>query len=152
MNFLIADDREEKQEALSLFMKEIYSSCNIVQTYAYNTTFEQIRKNKFDLIFLDMTMPSFDAKSGKKEHDRSLRTLAGRDIIIKMAYRKIKIPTLIVTQFEVFGRHNQITPIEEITNELMEQYPDIVYGCVLFDFQSDSWKSQLNNEISKVLK
>ncbi|WP_251265578.1 hypothetical protein, partial [Enterobacter hormaechei] len=73
--------------------------------------------------------------------------LAGKEIISSMAYRKLYSPVILVTQFEVFGRHNQLTSIDDIFDEINGLYPDIIKGSVLFDFQSDSWKSKLDNFI-----
>ncbi|HIF9452676.1 TPA: response regulator [Photobacterium damselae] len=142
MKFLIADDNIEKQDAIKSFILRNFPQSEIMQTYAFNSTFDILRKNSIDFMFLDMTMPTYDNHEGS-QIDKSLRTLAGKDLISKLAYRNMKVKTAIVTQFEVFGRHDQITPIESIYHDLQKKHPDIVLGCVVFDFQSESWEAQL---------
>lgn len=150
MKILIADDSNLKQELIKNFLKSIIAEVEIIQTYAFNTSFLEIKKKKIDLILLDMTMPSFEKSPEKVDIENSLKTLAGQSIISKMSYRNINIPTIIVTQFEVFGRFNSITPIEEITKELMDLHPKIVKGSILFDVQTQVWQEQLQHMIKGI--
>ncbi|EKN6076500.1 response regulator, partial [Yersinia enterocolitica] len=142
MNILIADDSLQKQELLKELIIDEYPNGVIFQTDSFNSTFKEIKSRLFDLILLDMTMPTFEQnKRGSSEG--KVRTLAGKDIISKMVYRNIITPTILVTQFEVFGRHNHLISIKEMADELMINYPEIVRGCILFDFQSDIWKKEI---------
>ncbi|ELF1048475.1 hypothetical protein RM768_003474 [Enterobacter asburiae] len=148
MKILIADDNIYKQDILNAYIKNKFPDADISQSYSFNSTRKQIFENVFSLILLDMTMPTFDSndKSATVSESRN-RPLAGKEIISSMAYRKLYSPVILVTQFEVFGRHNQLTSIDDIFDEINGLYPDIIKGSVLFDFQSDSWKSKLDNFI-----
>lgn len=146
MKILIADDNSEKQSNLKSTILDNFNDIQIVQSWAMNTTFSEIKTCSYDLILLDMTMPSY-ASNSKSSHE--LRTLAGRDLILKLAYRKISVPIIIVTAFEVFGRHESIEHINSISGDLINEYPELVKGYIIYDFQSDSWKSSLIKEIKK---
>lgn len=150
MKILIADDSDDKQVSLKTLLELEFRDVELSYTKALNTTFSEIRKSFFDLVLLDMTMPSFEDANGE-DVDVNLKTLAGKEIIGKIAYRKISVPVIIVTAFEVFGRHDNLKHISTIYNELMQSYPDIVKGYVFFDIQSDDWKTQLIKEVKKVL-
>ena len=146
MKILIADDNYQKQEELKKFVEDKFPYADIEQQFAFNSTFKALNSNDYDFVFLDMTMPSFEQSKGDIT-DQTLRTLAGKDIVTNLSYRNIFVKIIIVTQFEVFGRHDQITPIDSIFNELKEKHPKMILGCVLFDFQSDSWKIDLHKLI-----
>ncbi|WP_275234883.1 hypothetical protein [Pantoea ananatis] len=149
MKVLIADDQDSKQESLNDFMTSNYSNIIIDKSYSFKGTRDKIIRNSFDLILLDMTMPSFDSQPDKDNIvDGKNRALAGKDIIQTMVYRQIISNVIIVTQFDVFGRHYQMTSIDEIIEPLVKDYPDIVKGYVLWDYQSDSWQANLLNIIN----
>lgn len=151
MNILIADDNLQKQRILRKCIDDNFNQTDITQTFSFTTTVKALTSSiHFDVILLDMTMPNYDSRE-PMNNDGKMRTLAGHDVITKMAYRGIKTPTIIVTQFEVFGRHSSLKPIEEIAKELIDNYPDIVKGYVLFDLQSEIWKTELIRKIKDFL-
>ncbi|WP_261138514.1 response regulator [Serratia quinivorans] len=150
MNILIADDSNQKQIIIREFISTEYPSAEITQTYSFSSTINKINSHEYRILLLDMTMPTYEVEE-KSKPDNKMRTLAGKDVITKMAYRKKLIPTIIVTQFDVFGRHNHLSSIKDIAEELIHTYPDIVKGYVLFDLQSESWKKDLKVHIEKIL-
>ncbi|MEQ9941511.1 hypothetical protein ABRP58_05565 [Pectobacterium aroidearum] len=150
---LIADDQQEKQRSLKEFLEQNFNNYISDSSYSFRGTREKIINNKYSLILLDMTMPSSDNKTHSDfVSDGKGRALAGRDIIQTMHYRMMETPVIIVTQFDVFGRHNQLTSIEDIASDLLSNYPTIVKGYVLWDYQSENWKGVLLNLIKGCFK
>jgi CheY-like chemotaxis protein len=153
MKILVADDQDSKQESLTEFIVSNFKDTEIDHSYSFKGTRDKIIKNRYDLVLLDMTMPSFDSQPDKDNIvDGKNRALAGKDIIQTMAYRQIIYNVIIVTQFDVFGRHYQMTSIDEIIEPLVSDYPEIVKGYVLWDYQSDTWKTKLLNMINGLMK
>ena len=149
MKVIIAEDNDLKSSAISEFLLKNFPDSEITITTAIRSTFNAIKNDNFDLLLLDMTMPSFE---GDNDIDRGeLRALAGRDIISKMSYRRLFIPTIVITQFEIFGRQSNMTPIGEIANELSVKFPEIIRGCILFNFQSDIWQKDLLTIIKDII-
>lgn len=150
---LIADDQQEKQRSLKEFLEHNFSDYITDSSYSFRSTREKIINNNYSLILLDMTMPSSDSKTHSDfVSDGKGRALAGKDIIQTMHYRKTEIPVIIVTQFDVFGRHNQLTSIEDIASDLLSNYPSIVKGYILWDYQGETWKDVLLNLIKGCIK
>ncbi|MFQ2197038.1 response regulator [Aeromonas hydrophila] len=149
MRILIAEDNDDKATALCCFIKDNFEHVLIEHAKALNTAFHKIKNHSYDLILLDMTMPSFE-NFDNSDIDVTLKTLAGKDLINKLAYRKILTPVIIVTAFELFGRNDNIEHINSIASELKTIHPDIVKGCVIFDVQSNNWKAALLKEINRV--
>lgn len=151
MDILIADDQAEKHRTLKAFLEEHFNSYVIDHSYSFKSTRDKIISQKYDIILLDMTMPSFDSKQNVESiSEVKKRALAGRDIVQTMNYRCIQSSVIIVTQFDVFGRHNQLTSIEEIATDLILTYPNLVKGYVLWDYQGDSWKDTLKKLIEEI--
>ncbi|MDV2962477.1 response regulator [Shewanella algae] len=148
MKILIAEDDNFKMKTLEDFFVSDFEGVSITITKSKQETIRSISEHNYDLILLDMTMPSYE---GESEMERGeLRPLAGSDIISRMAYRKTFIPTIVVTQFEVFGRGSGISQIDKVMAELKEKFPEIVKGHVLFNLQSSTWRNELKTLVDGV--
>lgn len=150
VDILLADDSQEKIK----YVKEIldanieYDTLDI--SNSYNSTTKAIKKKIYDLIILDMSMPTFDPVKGRT--NATPRPLAGKDIMSKLHYRSINIPVVILTQFDVFGRLSDAVGLEDLTNDLSDSFPDNFKGCVFYDPQSSLWSNELVTVIKGILE
>lgn len=149
MKILVADDNDEKLQFILDLLREHFTDVDLTWTKAVNTTFRELISTKYDLCLLDMTMPTFEVALGE-DLDRNLKTLAGKEVIGKLAYREIYVPIIVITAFEVFGRHDNLKHMRTVYKELAEEFPEIVRGFVFFDIQSESWKDDLIKQIKDV--
>ena len=93
------------------------------------------------MVILDMTMPIFSKGIGK--NSSQLRALAGRDVMAKMKYYDLDIPVVVITQFDIFGRHGDVMAVSDLSNQLSNEYGDFYRGCVYYDEKNDLWKKKL---------
>ncbi|TCI04924.1 response regulator [Corallincola luteus] len=149
LNFLIADDNYEKRQDLSDLVSENFVECNIDFSESFNSTSKMLREQTYDLVLLDMSMPSFDPRDGKSKSP--VKALAGKDLMLKMRYRGISFPVIVVTQFDIFGRHSDAVGIDKLVDDLRDDFPDNFIGCVFYNTQSKSWKQELLDMISGVV-
>ncbi|MDP5147565.1 hypothetical protein ORI98_14070 [Shewanella sp. ULN5] len=140
INFLIAEDQLDKATDIVDVLKENYKNSDFDYSVSYAGTAKKIKKLDFDIIILDMSMPNFDPKPGEKP---ALKALAGRDIMAKMQYRKKFVPVIVVTQFDIFGRHSDAVSIDKLSIDLNNDFPNIFSGCVYYNTQSKSWEEDL---------
>ncbi|MEN3756043.1 response regulator [Aeromonas veronii] len=150
IKILLADDSQEKlkyiKETLDANIK--YDVLDI--SNSYNSTTKAIKKNNYNLVILDMSMPTFDAVDG--QISATPRPLAGKDVMSKLHYRGNKTPIIILTQFDVFGRLNDVVGIEDLKSDLKSSFPDNFKGCVFYDPQGSTWISELLSIVNEVLK
>lgn len=146
IKILLADDSPEKttyiKEALDKNIK--YSILDV--TISYKSTTTAIKKNHYDVLILDMSMPTFDPVDHKTLP--TPRPLAGKDILSKLHYRKINLPVIVLTQFDVFGRVVDVIGLNDLTEDLEKTFPNNFKGCVFYDPQSSKWI----NELIQILK
>ncbi|WP_446446751.1 hypothetical protein [Shewanella sp. 1180_01] len=140
IKFLIAEDQADKASDIVEIIQSRYADASFEYSVSYAGTAKKIKKNEFDIVILDMSMPNFDPKLGEKP---ALKALAGRDIMTKMQYRKTFIPVIVVTQFDIFGRHSDAVSIDKLGVDLKKDFPDIFAGCVYYNTQSKSWEEEL---------
>ncbi len=140
INILIADDQSDKANDIRNVIKDNFNNSTFDYSVSYNSTNIKLKKNDYDMIILDMSMPNFDPKEGKQP---ALKALAGKDIMVKMKYRNINIPVIIVTQFDIFGRHSDVISIDDLISGLELEFPDIFHGCIFYNTQSKLWEKEL---------
>ena len=148
IRILLADDSPEKityiKEALDKSIK--YGNLDI--TKSYKSTMMAIKKQQYDLLILDMSMPTFETQDDKSV--LTPRPLAGKDVLSKLHYRKIKLPVIILTQFDVFGRLVDTIGLSDLTEDLSESFPDNFKGCVFYEPQSSKWVNELISIIKRI--
>lgn len=155
LKILIADDDKEKiQEIENCILDIIHSSkieYNISFEYSYSirSTSIKISKNSYNLLILDMSMPSFDQiNSGLTDAPKAL---AGKEIMMKMRHKKINTPVIIVTQFDVFGRHNSVINLDNLMTEIKQEFIELYSGHAFYDPQSTQWKTSLKNSFMEAV-
>jgi CheY-like chemotaxis protein len=149
MNFLIAEDDENKREMLRIFLRESFPKSNISEAHSYHSSMEAIINNSFDLILLDMSMPTSEVsiENFDNEHD----TFAGREILDQMSLREIDTKVILVTQFDIFDVGRKNTTLEELKNDLTLNFSSIFKGVVYYRSNSDIWKNELTLLVKSTL-
>ncbi|WP_417439896.1 response regulator [Idiomarina abyssalis] len=146
MKILIADDSSHKIEELRVFFEEEQiTSDSIDVATSFKDTIRKIIKEKFDLVILDMSMPSSEGSLGTTS-----RSLAGKDVLSTVYYKRISgVNFILFSQFSEFGRHDEVVSFEEIYSSLKNQYEDILLGSVSYQESSNEWKNNLLKIIKK---
>lgn len=145
MNILIIEDDENKQEQIKNLVNQVINSCVISLAESYNSGLNSIIDNPPTLILLDMTMPTYDINSsedgGRPQH------YAGREILRQMDRRNIKIPVIVITQFDVFGDGPESMSREELDKQLEKDHPKNYKGTIYYNAASNTWKAELKERL-----
>jgi len=145
---LIADDNPEKLKAIELFILSRFESFELDFSYSYNSTIKKLKTIQYDLVILDMSMPTFDPKEGVTPQ---VKPLAGKDVMSRLKYKNNALPVIIITQFEIFGRMSDTIDLQNLQQNLSESFPDNFTGCVFYDPLSSSWSESLGELIMEVV-
>lgn len=142
MNVLIAEDSEEKREDLVSFFSEEYPSFSLSMSSSFKETVQMVEDYSYDLLVLDMTMPTKSANTSKFQ--TKARTLAGRDVLSTLQFYSIdNIKCIIFSQFSEFGKKGEVETLDEIYRNLLEKHRDILLGCVKYEAAAQHWREKL---------
>lgn len=141
MELLIVEDDEIKFRQIYDFLKAELHDLNITKRKSYQSGLKEIISYKYDLIILDMSMPTYDITS--TESGEPYRAFAGKEILSEMKRKKVSARTIIVTQFENFGQDEDITTLEELKNTLYNCFPQTYKGTVFYSAAESNWKDEL---------
>ncbi|WP_193049677.1 response regulator [Pseudoalteromonas sp. SD03] len=145
MKILIADDSVQKVEDVKNFLLGDFglSEIDISVTTSFKDTIREITRTDYDLVILDMSMPS---SSGSLS--RTSRALAGKDVLATVSYRQLKtVKFILFSQFSEFGRHDDVISLSEIYDSLSEEYSEYLIDFIKYNGSSDLWKVKLESII-----
>jgi CheY-like chemotaxis protein len=148
MNILIVEDDENKRNQIIEFIKEEIPTSNVTIAKSFQTGLRSIVRGGFDLILLDMTMPTFDI--GFDEDGGRPQAYAGREILRQMDRREIATPVIVVTQFDKFGAGVDELRLEELDEQLRGEHPASYQGAVYYNAAYADWKQELAKMISEL--
>lgn len=146
MKILIVDDYEEKLNEIERFLFSDFKDIKVSKNRSYQSGLKNILTTNYDLILLDMSMPTYDISKGEKGGQK--KPFAGKEILRQMERKKIITPVIIITQFKTFGETPNSLTLEELNKQLslFSNYMDTVfyvYGNVM-------WKKDLKSLINEL--
>jgi len=142
MKFLLIEDDSNKSKQIIDFLEEEYPRAKTVLRRSYQSGLKEIFTNDFDIIFLDMQLPTFDIKSG--EDGYKFRKLAGVDILNEIKRKKKEAKIIIVTQFETFGEGSYYIELANLKNSLIDEFEGLYLDTVFYNAGQTSWKHDLS--------
>jgi DNA-binding NarL/FixJ family response regulator len=147
MRVLIVEDDALKLAQLAKFAAEELPAAVILQRHSYQSGLEAVMEELPDIVLLDMTLPNFDISA--TEAGYSTEFFAGRDILREITRYELSPDVIVVTQFEQFGKSNEITTLDELKKQLASQFPKNYIATVYYHPARDDWKTQLRQLLAK---
>lgn len=147
MNILIIEDDPLKSTQLAEVLKQIYTVANITETRSFQSGLKQVVEGRWDLVVLDMTLPTYDQEFG--EDGGRIRTFGGMDIFDEIDRRALAIKVIVVTQFPAFGEGPERKTLEELATELKRDYAALYLGIVYYHPSQSDWKARMHELLSK---
>ena len=144
MEILIIEDNNDKRNTIKDFLRKKIEHAIFSEAKSYSAGISEVYNGKWDLIILDMSLPTYDITH--TETGGEMKPMAGREILRRMQNRRINIPVIIVTQFDIFGE-NQIS-LSSLNQEFREKYNHIWQGTVSYD--KPTWQIELDELILKL--
>jgi len=152
MKILFIEDDDEKRKKINSYLQEIFPEIDIVNQKSYHSGLKElVAKRLYDLVLMDMSMPTFDITTDDPEGG-SPESFAGRELLNQMKFRNINYPTIIITQFDSFGEYIEKLSLEELNEELRNKFTPTYRETVYYHSSESNWKIQLKEEIEKILK
>ena len=149
MSALVVDE-SDKASAIQAVIEQLPQAVTISQARSFQSGLAAITRQRYDLIILDMTMPSFDI--GPNEPGGMPQAYGGVDLMRHMKRRKITTPVIVVTQFDRFGAGKERSTIEELGLQLRREFEVQYRGLIQYSVTYDGWKRQLLRTIANLME
>lgn len=147
MNFLLIEDNPYKISQIQDFINVEFPDAILTIKSSYHSGLKEVRiNNQYNLILLDISMPTYDIKVG--ENGGEPNPIAGRYILKEMSLREISTKVIVVTMYENFVDGTRLKELDTVfKNEFKQNY----CGYVYFAANDYNWKFNLKNKINELL-
>ena len=151
MKILLVEDDLDKSNQICEYLASAFATSFIKTCRSLQSGLQELIENHQSYLFvlLDMTLPNYELSSEEPDGG-SPESFAGRNLLTQLKLRDIKIPVIVVTQYEQFGTEN--VPLESLSKELELEFSDNYRSTVYFSIISNSWQINLKKEIDKLLE
>lgn len=150
MRILIVEDDEIKAKNIQGFVEELLPGAGFSLVKSFNSAIRVLRRDSFDLILMDMSLPTFDITA--TESGGQPKGFGGADILRNIERFELSIPTIVVTQYETLGAGTQALDIETLGVKLQKEYPAVFRGLVYYQAASTTWKGHLEYLITNAFQ
>lgn len=149
MKVLLVEDDNDKRDNIITFINEVIDDVEVCSKSSISSGLQEVIVNSaYDLIVLDMSMPTFDFTNDDPTGG-GLESFAGKEFLENLYLRGISIPVIVVTQFGSFGKGLKARSLDSLDKDLSDSYPDIYKGAIYYNSSSSDWKAQLQDHLWK---
>lgn len=146
MKVLVVEDDENKGVQLCSFLREAYPDVELELARSLQSGVRRIRAEPVDLVVLDMTLPNYDA-SPEEPGGGTTHSFGGREFLKQMDRFDIRVPVIVVTQFETFGKAPHTMGLPELDAQLRGEHDPVYLGAIYYHASIHGWREQLKTMI-----
>lgn len=150
MKLLIVEDDRNKLEQLRELIKSRFPDTDVDTRSSYHHGAKSALSGGYDLILLDMSMPTYEASSSSS--GGSPLHFAGREVLRQMKRRDVVAQVIVVTQFDTFGEGASRMSLEELTEALRRDHPGSFLGTIYYHPKQEQWKTELVRHVETLTK
>lgn len=141
---LLVEDDEDKREQISALLNTRFV-CELEEVRSFTSAIKSLRNNIYDVILLDMTMPTFDVTS--IESGGRAQPFGGELILDEMNRKSIISKVIVITQFDLFGEGEEEISLSKLDNKLKKQFEPIYLGAIHYSISYTSWQDLLESKL-----
>jgi len=150
MKLLIIEDDENKRSQINSFIESYHSDLEIFNAFSIQKGLDYVFDDEIDIAILDMTLPTYDVTPD--EPGGGTNIFGGCDFLSQLDRFDIRIPVIVVTQFEIFGSGSKTMTLEGLRTLLEREYSDNCHGLIYYNASSENWMSELESKLNLILK
>ena len=150
MKLLIVEDDQFKLGRLKGFLSELTREMAILEARSVASGKDLIRRETFDLVLLDMSLPSYDIDIEQHEPGGTPQIFGGRELLGYLDFRGLDVPVVVVTQFERFWTGYEEIDITNLGRLLKRDFSSNFREIIYFNTGSESWQTALQRIIELV--
>jgi len=141
MKILLVEDDPNKSGKIRHFIGDSIPGAELVCRPSYQSGLAAALGERFDLILLDMSLPTYDIH-GADQGNRT-RAFGGREILDALKRRGSRLRVAVVTQFETFGDGADAMTLGQLNEQLRREYPDNYVGTVFYQPSETTWQQEM---------
>lgn len=145
---ILIEDDAKKIEDIKEFITKIMGCEQLVIRESYQSGIREILKNDFELLLLDMSIPTYD--KSPLESGGPYEKFGGYKVLREIKRKRRPIKTILITMFDDFGESDLSVTLTQINNSLKEEFQDLYIGSVFYHARENNWQEELKSLINKL--
>jgi CheY-like chemotaxis protein len=150
MRLLIVEDEAPKLQNVKELALELNLFDELFEARSVGSALRALREDTFDLVILDMSLPTFDIGVG--EGGGRPQGFGGQEVLRYMDRYAVATPVIVATAFEAFAEKGKAIDLKDLEKSLLSQHPEIFRGIVFYNTMFSKWRDDLRGQIKKVLE
>ncbi|MDO6528066.1 hypothetical protein Q4519_20530 [Motilimonas sp. 1_MG-2023] len=144
---LIVEDEEPKYVHIKNHIQQILPIVVVSHAKSVTSAVDRLEDNIPDLLVLDMSLPTFDIS--EEESGGRPQGFGGIEVLREMQIENWRCPTIVITGYSAFQRDGvQRVSLDELSTELMKEFPDFLKGVLHFNSSFSEWQVELEKIIT----
>ena len=143
-HILIVDDDNYKSKNILNLIANVSDQIDVSIEKAINPGLKRVRVEEFDIIILDMSLPLFDTTESS-----NFNPFGGISFLKEMKRRRIGLPVVIVTQYEIFGEGNSQKTSDALDLQCREEFENYI-GIIVYSSSKNEWKEKLVRVLGEI--
>ncbi len=144
---LIEDDSKKIEDIMEYVTKEL--GCEIFSVKeSYQSGIKEILQNDYDLLLLDMSIPTFDKTP--VESGGPYEKFGGYKVLREIIRKQRPVKTILITMFDDFGESDLSITLSQIDQSLKQEFSNIYLGSVFYHARENKWKEDLKTIIQEI--
>ena len=146
MNILVIEDEPVKRELIELAIAEMRPDASIRFGVHVQQSVKRLREAEFDLIVLDMSLPSHESKAGGAQP--MSQPTGGVEVLLELSYEARTDRVIIVTQYPDIEFDGQLYPLNKARQALSKRLSVNIFDVIYFKPRDAAWREQLRKALS----
>lgn len=146
MKILFIEDEIVKQNDILKYLNEELMQKEVDVVHSLMGGMLALRKCDYEMVLLDMSLPLYDL-NGEDEGINEFEAFGGIEILDEIERRELSIKVLVITAFDVIEDDTKKIHLEQLDQQMQENYTECYLGCIHYDQSSLEWKTELKNYI-----
>lgn len=141
---IIEDDKFKAEDLLGLFHRQY----EVTVVTSVREAVVQVINRDFDLVILDMALPTFGTSASSP--GGTAQPQGGVEVLREMQAAKRTGAVVVVSQYPDVEIEGRFVVLAECPSQLSRRYEVSVVSAVLYHFQDDEWRTQLEEVIANL--
>lgn len=145
---LIIEDDKVKIERLHTY----FTNKNFTIKESFQGGVSELKNNfqDYDFLILDMTIPLWE--KGNNDLGGNYEQFGGEKILREMKRRKLFLPTILFTMFDVFPTKEGNITFDELNTIFKKEFSEFYIGAVFYNANEDNWQIDMTTLIAEIKK
>lgn len=146
---ILVEDDKKKIDDIKEFLDSTFDYDDLIYKESYQSGLKELLKEKYDLLLLDMSIPTWDRTPLETGGD--YQKFGGYKVLKELIRRNRPTKTILITMFDDFGESDTSVSLEQLNNLLAEEFSENYLGAVYYSSRENKWKDNLKHFIDQYL-